>query len=151
MPLNLFLFRICLPMDDLEKKIIEEYGTGSISPDDCNKILIQAAKDGFIEKSDIKPVSSMSTSQLIEHISFLRRKFLISDKFSLNDDDEVYDSVCSINQSKENAKIFDQTIRAFFEYEKIKTATTRPRYFLYLSIFIFILFLAFVSYTPAPY
>ena len=104
-------------MDELEKKIIEKYGTSTISAEECGQILDQAARKGLIERKDIKSVGPMDTSELIEHISCLRRHFLISDGFNMNMEDEVYESLCSSNENKENARILDKVLLAFFEYE----------------------------------
>lgn len=140
-------------MDELEKKIIEKYGTGTISAEECMKIMNKAAQNGLIERKDIKPMPSMNSSELIEHIFSLRRKFLISDGFSMNMEEEIYDSLSSSSENKEKGKILDKVLRAFLEYEKCRTVPQKRRSYFISYVFIFVLFIlfGFISYTPAPY
>jgi len=77
-------------MNDLEKTLIEKYGTRTIPSEDIGKIMQDAARANLIEAKDIKPMSPMKASELHEHISRLRRNFLIGDddKFHFDIQDE---------------------------------------------------------------
>ncbi|ELA41215.1 uncharacterized protein VICG_01704 [Vittaforma corneae ATCC 50505] len=139
-------------MDELEKRIIEKYGTEKISPEEIDRILNDAAREGLIERKDIRPQPPMDASSLIDHISYLRRLFLINDGFHLNSDEDPYESLCCSGEKTDNSQILNNVLKAYFEYEKMcatKKKPTRkaPAILAVMSIFLFLFF----SYTPKPY
>lgn len=168
-------------MDNLEKKVIEKYGTGIIPAEDCNRILDEAARAGLIERKDIISMGATDTSRLLEHISTLRRQFLISGSFGVGEmgmdeamyeglsgsrDDRMndyrnnnnnsslgnsYENSIKENNRKENSKILDNVMKAFVEYEKIRTRPRRACNVFYSVFIVFIIAACAFLYTPAPY
>lgn len=137
-------------MDELEKRIIQKYGTENIPSEEISKILDQAAREGLIERKDIKPQSSMDASSLIEHISHLRRLFLINDEFHLNSDEDVYEALCCSVEKKDSKVDLNGVFKAYLEYESLNSAK-KGRKMRNFGIFVLILIGAYFSYTPRPY
>lgn len=139
-------------MDALEKKIIEQYGTEKIQPEEIDRILNDAARDGLIERKDIRPQPAMDASSLVDHISHLRRLFLINDSFNLNSDEDPYENFCS-SGGAENTQILNSALRAYFEYEKKHSRRGRGRSGMWMGLVAVVgmVALLFFSYTPKPY
>lgn len=135
-------------MDALEKEIIEKYGTEIISKEECSKILDKAARNGLIQRKDIKTVSPMNSSTLLENISELRRQFLTSDEFNMNMDDEIYEQLSASNES---SKILDNVVKAFLEYEKIRTKPKKSYFGYYFVFGCMCCFAGIMLYRPVPY
>lgn len=137
-------------MDELEKRIIQKYGTEKIPSDEIARILSQAAREGLIERKDIKPQPSMDASSLIEHISHLRRLFLINDEFQLNSEEDVYEALCCSTEKKESKIDLNGVFKAYLEYDSLesKKKDWKMMKFLILGL---ILTGGYFSYTPRPY
>lgn len=141
-------------MDDLERKIVEKYGAGKIPSEDIDQILNDAATRGLIERKDIRPQPSMNASELINHISHLKRLFLINDNFELNSDDDPYESLCCSGSGSNGKKVINNVLRAYFEYEKkhLRRDNRSGRGVLVATLISAGIIAAFfVSYTPKPY
>lgn len=149
-------------MDELEKRLFEKYGTRTISPEEIQEILVEASKRGLIEKKDIRPQPPMDATSLMEHISHLRRLFLINDGFSLElsgdeSRESLYDGGGAKNgpaRNEENKdKVMDKVLRAYFEYERsTHTIQNKRRKVVILpSVALVLLTALFFLYTPEPY
>lgn len=137
-----------MPMNKLETELFEKYGGNTIEADEIQEILEEAAKRGLIDKKDIRPLPSMTASSLFEYICGIRRLFLVDDGFNL--DDDVYEGFCSSSGTKNNTKMLNNVLSAYFEYEKLKKSPKKSRWYLNISFACCLLILAFISYTPAP-
>lgn len=137
-------------MDELEKRIIQKYGTENIPSEEVDRILNQAAREGLIERKDIKPQPSMDASSLIEHISHLRRLFLINDEFHLNSEEDAYEALCCSTEKKDSKVDLNGVFKAYLEYEGLESKKKggNMRNFAFLVL---VLIGAYFSYTPRPY
>lgn len=137
-------------MDELEKSLIQTYGTSIIPKADVAKIVDKACRDGLIDRSDAPELDSMDASELFEQISHTRRKFLLNKGFDFDLDNEIYGN----NDLKltYDSEIMDKVLKAFFEYEKIRTVETRKKKsFLFYLTFPALAIALYFSYTPSPY
>lgn len=138
-------------MDELEKELYEKYGTAEIQPWDISTILRKAADKHIIDEKDISYLGPMSASDLVEHISQIRRNFLFSDCLDFGSDIS-YNSMGASDPAMKDPRIVDKVLKAYFEYEKITRAETKKSTGIAKWLLLLGLVLGgFFSYTTKPY
>lgn len=139
-------------MDELEKSLFEKYGTRTISTEEIQEILERASKKGLIERKDIRPQPPMDATSLVEHISHLRRLFLINDGFSLDLSGDGLD-LDSGRAGTDEEKVADKVLRAYFEYERTAYTISKVSRTAVMVTGIVLPCIAalFFMYTPKPY
>lgn len=137
-------------MDEFEKSVYKEFGTGIISSENVNKFLIKAAEKGLIERKDIKPQPSMKSSELIEHVKDMRRLFLVDESFKLEED--PYESLCCSGEKKDNTETLNKVLKAYFEFEKMNSYKKKKGKSGFVVFFLILTgVIVYFSYTPVPY
>lgn len=154
-------------MDELEKSLIAKYGSSKISSKDIAIILDTCSKNGLIDKKEVKELDSMNSSDLLEHISKVRRSFLIDSDYDFESNKHFFDSSSSNEDRKgvvneeitdrqnkielENIqKIKNRVLRSFVDYEKVKTNRSRGFQNVSIIIIILVFVVLYSMYTPTP-
>ncbi|KAI5179219.1 hypothetical protein PAEPH01_2607 [Pancytospora epiphaga] len=139
-------------MDEIEKELKRRYGNGVIPAKETRSILQMAYNLNLINHSDVRELASISSAEMLRHISEIRREFLLDGNtitFSNEEYQQAYDS-----RPGEDSHFIDKILETYFEYAKMVETPRKQRsnsnLFIIIILLAILIFL-YISYTPRPY